>query len=71
LFVGEVSEIEDIYASVGKSQEENIISKEHPAFNYYPGLIDDREWMFPAVTGYHNSFFSYWKKCQRELGNLR
>ena len=71
LFVGEVSEIEDIYALVGKRQEENIISKEHPAFNYYPGLKDDREWMFPAVTGYHNSFFSYWKKCQRELENLR
>jgi len=71
LFVGEVSDIQDIYMSLGNGQYVNIISKEHPAFNHYPGLKDQREWMFPNVTGYFPSFFSYWKKCQRELENLR
>ena len=71
LFVGEVSDIQDIYVSLGNGQDVNIISKEHPAFNDYPGLKDQREWMFPNVTGYFPSFFNYWKKCQRELENLR
>jgi hypothetical protein len=37
----------------------------------YPGIKDDRDWMFPTVTGYYPSFFSYWKKCERALKHLR
>lgn len=44
-----------------------IFSKEHPAFNYYPGKKDARDWLFPGISGYHPSFFSFWKKCEREL----
>jgi deoxyribodipyrimidine photo-lyase len=44
-----------------------IISKEHPAFTYYPGIKDSRDWIFPEVTGYYNSFFSFWKKCEKFL----
>ena len=44
-----------------------IISKEHPLFSHFPGIKDSREWMFPEVTGYHNSFFLYWKKCKKYL----
>lgn len=44
-----------------------IISKEHPAFEHYTGIKDSRDWMFPQVTGYHPSFFSFWKKCERYL----
>ena len=39
-----------------------FISKEHPAFEYYPGIKDSRDWMFPNTDGYYPSFFSFWKK---------
>jgi deoxyribodipyrimidine photo-lyase len=44
-----------------------FISKEHPAFEHYTGIKDSRDWMFPQVTGYHPSFFSFWKKTERYL----
>jgi deoxyribodipyrimidine photo-lyase len=44
-----------------------IISKEHPAFDYYPGIKDQRDWMFPAVSGYYPSFFKFWQKCQQSI----
>ena len=44
-----------------------FISKEHPAFTHYPGIKDNREWMFPEITGYYSSFFSFWKKCEKFL----
>jgi deoxyribodipyrimidine photo-lyase len=39
-----------------------FISKEHPAFEYYPGIKDSRGWMFPNTEGYYPSFFGFWKK---------
>jgi len=57
-------EIDDLIAS---AKDELVISKEHPAFSHYPGLKDNYDWMFPEVKGYHPSFFSYWKKCERYL----
>ncbi|HRG93160.1 MAG TPA: hypothetical protein PLZ10_09440, partial [Chitinophagaceae bacterium] len=47
-----------------------IYSKEHPAFPHYPGIRDQREWLFPDIQGLYPSFFSYWKKCERELDRL-
>jgi deoxyribodipyrimidine photo-lyase len=67
LFVGEIKDIQAIYATASADINALIISKEHPAFDYYPGIKDEREWMFPKVTGYYHSFFSFWKKCQRFL----
>ncbi|MFM8850257.1 MAG: deoxyribodipyrimidine photolyase, partial [Cytophagales bacterium] len=65
IWVGEIGELESLYktsllGTIG------IISKEHPAFIYYPGQKDAREWMYPGVTGYFGSFFSYWKKCEKQ-----
>lgn len=60
-------EMEDITALCSSNA---IVSKEHPAFNHYPGVKDNRDRMFPEVSGYHSSFFSYWKKCERYLQNL-
>ena len=62
LYVGEMDDILKLYKVT--IQNQNIISKEHPAFTYYPGIKDPRVWMFPSVIGYHPSFFSFWKKCQ-------
>ena len=58
IFVGEFDEL----AQLAKSN--NIIFKSHPAFAYYKGIAEDKEMLFPQVSGYFNSFFSYWKKCE-------
>jgi deoxyribodipyrimidine photo-lyase len=69
VYTGEVNEIVNAYTG---SQRGNscIISKEHPAFTHYPGIKDDRDWMFPMVNGYYPSFFAYWKNCSRYLQDL-
>jgi len=65
LFIGEINEIPDL------AKFPTIYSKEHPAFNYHPGKKDEREWMFPGVSGMHHSFFSFWKKCEQQLKNMK
>ena len=67
VYCGEIGDVELIYKQNQLTVAEMIISKEHPAFMYYPGLKDERDWMFPEVKGYYPSFFSYWKKCQKWL----
>lgn len=59
IYVGEFSELQKL----GKQ----FIYKEHP-LNRYVGTEEPREWMF-NVSGYHSSFFSFWKKCKKELKN--
>jgi deoxyribodipyrimidine photo-lyase len=68
IHVGEYTDLLDIYKNDGPSNL--LISKEHPAFRHYRGIQDDRDWIFPSVTGYHPSFFAYWKKCERLLKTL-
>lgn len=67
VYCGEISDIEFMYNKNQVTVAEMLISKEHPAFIHYPGLKDERDWMFPEVKGYYPSFFSYWKKCQKWL----
>ena len=67
IYVGEIGELENVYKAHNIATSEKIISKEHPAYTHYPGIKEERTWMFPSVTGYHPSFFSYWKKCERAL----
>jgi deoxyribodipyrimidine photo-lyase len=66
LMVGEIAELTSLYKNspLGLS---GLISKEHPAFGHYPGVKDSRNWIYPEVIGYYNSFFSFWKKCERHL----
>ncbi len=64
---GEISDIINLYKNSILSDSNFIISKKHPAFTYYPGTKDSRDWMFPEVTAYYNSFFAYWKKCEKHL----
>jgi deoxyribodipyrimidine photo-lyase len=61
IFAGEVSELTEL------QHVPAVYTKEHPAFKHYPGIKDEREWMFPQVKGYYNSFFSFWKKCEKQL----
>ncbi len=65
IVVGEMDAIKALYEEKGMAIREAIISKEHPLFEHYPGIKDQREWLFPGVTGYFPSFSSFWKKCQR------
>lgn len=70
--------IEGIQVFAGELQEltalhrfPSVISKEHPAFVHYPGVKDEREWLFPGISGFFPSFFSFWKKCRKETEALR
>ena len=40
--------------------------KEHPDNLHYEGIEEDRIWL-SSTTGWHRSFFSFWKKCKKEL----
>ena len=43
-----------------------VYYKEHPANRHYEGIEEPRDWMF-EVNGYYPSFFSFWKKCKKQL----
>jgi deoxyribodipyrimidine photo-lyase len=43
-----------------------LFFKEHPLSGHYRGSQDSRDWMFD-VQGYFPSFFSFWKKCKKQL----
>ncbi|GAB3009774.1 hypothetical protein GCM10027284_30330 [Cyclobacterium sediminis] len=58
-----VGEFEELLAQIAP---ENIIYKEHPLNLHYQGHQEPREWL-STVTGYYPSFFSFWKKCKKEL----
>jgi len=60
IYVGEVDALIKQYE--GLTILNAFISKEHPAFEYYPGIKDSRDWMFPNTEGYYPSFFGFWKK---------
>jgi deoxyribodipyrimidine photo-lyase len=63
VMVGEVDELKALYSQTS-FRDKGLISKEHPAFRHYPGIKDERDWIYLDTTGYFNSFFSFWKKCR-------
>ncbi len=67
VFVGEIAEILALHKESKLEITKIIISKEHPAFEYYPGIKDERDWMFASVKGYYSSFFKFWEKCQQSV----
>ena len=60
IFVGEFDKLVSGY------EIKEIHYKEHPTNIHYKGIEEPRDWMF-SIKGYYNSFFSFWKKCQKEL----
>ena len=66
IYAGEVDSLIKQYENTDLTISNAFISKEHPAFEYYPGIKDSREWMFPNNEGYYPSFFSFWKKGTNE-----
>lgn len=59
VYVGEFSEL------FQEIKTQDIYFKEHPLNNHFKGIKEERDWMF-SIKGYHNSFFSFWKKCKKE-----
>ena len=60
LFIGE---FRDLKEKLGTAE---IVYKEHPLNKNYQGTEASRDWL-SSVTGYHRSFFSFWKQCKKEL----
>lgn len=60
VYIGEFSALMKTYRC------QTIYYKEHPLNNHYQGIEESRDWMFD-VQGYHSSFFSFWKKCKKQL----
>lgn len=65
VFVGSFQSFAEIYST------ETIYYKEHPLNIGYKGTEEPRDWITDDVTGYHPSFFSYWKKAERQLYKLK
>jgi deoxyribodipyrimidine photo-lyase len=60
VFVGEFQDLTTTY------KLQKVHFKEHPLNAHYQGIEEPREWMFD-VKGYYPSFFSFWKKCKKQL----
>ena len=60
VFVGEFHELEK------EIETQNLVFKEHPTNCHYRGSEEARDWMFD-VTGFYSSFFSFWKKCKKQI----
>lgn len=54
----------DLQALAGNSL---LVYKTHPTTAHYEGKSEKYNDLFPEVTGYFNSFSSYWKKCEKYL----
>ena len=65
IFTGEITDIVNHYNGTSLFEKGCIVSKEHPAFNYYPGDKDSRDWMFGEAKGYYQSFFSFYKRVNK------
>ena len=50
-----------------KYKATTIYYKEHPLNTGYSGNKEERDWISEEVTGYHPSFFAYWKKVAKNL----
>lgn len=59
IFVGEFDELQEL------NKTQSIIFKSHPAYTHYEGKVENYDFLFPQVSGYFPSFFSYWKKCKK------
>jgi len=61
IFNGSFDELMDLY----KGNE--VYFKEHPLFDHFKGVKEERSWLTPEISGYYPSFFTYWKKVQKAL----
>ncbi|WP_301927005.1 FAD-binding domain-containing protein [Ferruginibacter sp.] len=70
IFSGEVKALTAFYKKTGVT-DPVFISKEHPSCTHYPGIKDERDWMFPEITGFHKSYSAFWKKADKLLKAMK
>jgi deoxyribodipyrimidine photo-lyase len=49
-----------------KSSGQPFFFRQHPFTSHYSGTMDEREWL-TDIKGYFPSFFSFWKKAEKQL----
>ena len=59
-----VGTIDELVSRLGSSV---MYVKESNTTRGWPGTHDAADRLFPAVTGQHSSFFSFWQACQKSL----
>lgn len=60
IFVGEFSDLKN------QIDHEKIVYKQHPLNQHYSGQETSRD-SLSLVNGFYPSFFSFWKKCKKEI----
>lgn len=65
VFVGSPKKLQQTFPTV------EFHFRKHPTTLNYPGVAHAAPYLFPEVSGYHGSFFAYWKKCERYIGRLK
>jgi deoxyribodipyrimidine photo-lyase len=58
VYAGTIDQLPGVY-------EAEIFMKNHQTNQHWPGVRDQVDRLFPAVTGYQPSFFKYWQQVQR------
>ena len=61
VYVGEFAELK------AEHHLSDIYFKEHPLNIGYAGIEEARDWIVPTLEGYYPSFFSYWKKVEKQV----
>ena len=64
LYTGSFKSLSENYAAV------DIYYKEHPLNIGYYGTEEARDWIADNVTEYYPSFFSYWKRVEKQLNKF-
>lgn len=62
VFVGAFSELKNFLHPA-----QDIYFLNHPLHTHFKGHADDYPWLIPELTGTFSSFFSFWKKAEKEL----
>jgi deoxyribodipyrimidine photo-lyase len=61
VFVGSFAELQQ------HTQASTLYFREHPLNKHYKGIEDQRDWMIQTKQPVHGSFFSFWKKYERQI----
>jgi deoxyribodipyrimidine photo-lyase len=61
VFVGSFAELQQ------HTQASTLYFREHPLNKHYKGIEDPREWIIQTSQPVKGSFFSFWKKYERQI----
>lgn len=54
----------------GLATVKQVYVKEHPTVTHFPGVHEKSHELFPEVTGYYPSFFTFWQACLKASGKV-